>query len=149
MLVLFSIPLRNLTTERAVIFVGVCKDLLLLFFPDLLFVGPLIVSTQLSHHHAINALLFEAFLALGVIIAPDNNLIDLFIASKALDPSLDSFKDIARSIGVNLFPLVVDAFQRPQTFLDDLIALDIFKVILLFEHYLLRVYIYSDEFDLE
>ena len=148
LLVLFSIPLSNLTTERAVIFVGVSKYLLLPFFPNLLFICSLVVSTQLSHHHAINALLFEAFLALGVIIAPDDNFIDLFIASKALNSGFDSFKYIARSIGINLFPFVVYAFQRPLAFLNDLIALNILKIILLLKHNLLRINIYPNKFDL-
>lgn len=110
LLVLLSIPLGYLAAKRAVIFVRVSQYFLFFLNLNFFFVSPLAVSTKLGHHHAINASLFKAFFALGVIITSDNDFVNLSIASKTLDSRLDSLENVARTLCVHLLPLIINLF---------------------------------------
>lgn len=146
LIMLLSIPLCYLAVERTVVFIWVSEYLLFFVLSHFFIVSFLVVSAELCHHHAVNTALIKAFLAFGVIVTPNNDFIDLTVASKTLDARLYGPKQVAWCVGVHLLPFVIDAFQRTLAFLNDLVALDIFKIVLLFKDYLLGVNINFYEF---
>lgn len=147
LVMLLSIPLGDFATKRAVVLIRVCQNLRLLLFDLLFFLRFLCISAHLSHHHAIYTSLLETFLTLGVIITSPDDFINLSIASEALNPWLYRFEYVARLLCINFSPFIIDTFQSSNILFYDLVALDIFKIVLLFEDNLLRVNVNFHEFD--